>query len=95
MKNGGISYWYADAGTPQRRAPLPSDMEADVCIVGAGFTGLWSAYYLKKARPDCGSRSSSASSPALAPLGATAAGCRDSGRARENATHVRTGETPS
>ncbi|WP_246676677.1 FAD-binding oxidoreductase, partial [Mesorhizobium sp. B1-1-5] len=26
-------------------------MEADVCIVGAGYTGLWTAYYLKKAEP--------------------------------------------
>ena len=26
-------------------------MRADVCIVGAGFTGLWTAYYLKKAAP--------------------------------------------
>jgi glycine/D-amino acid oxidase-like deaminating enzyme len=23
-----------------------------VCIAGAGFTGLWTAYYLKQARPD-------------------------------------------
>ena len=26
-------------------------MDADVVIVGAGFTGLWTAYYLKKADP--------------------------------------------
>ena len=26
--------------------------DADVCIVGAGFTGLWTAYYLKRARPE-------------------------------------------
>lgn len=24
---------------------------ADVCIIGAGHTGLWTAYYLKKAAP--------------------------------------------
>jgi glycine/D-amino acid oxidase-like deaminating enzyme len=30
---------------------LPGDRDADVAIVGAGFTGLWSAYYLKKADP--------------------------------------------
>ena len=24
----------------------------DVAIVGGGFTGLWSAYYLKRAQPD-------------------------------------------
>lgn len=49
--NGGISFWYADQGTPTAREPLPGDTTADVCIVGGGYTGLWTAYYLKKAVP--------------------------------------------
>jgi glycine/D-amino acid oxidase-like deaminating enzyme len=36
---------------PRRRPPLPGDRDADVCIVGAGYTGLWTAYYLKRADP--------------------------------------------
>jgi glycine/D-amino acid oxidase-like deaminating enzyme len=40
------------AGAGAERAPLPGDRDADVCIVGAGYTGLWTAYYLKRARPD-------------------------------------------
>ena len=39
---------YAD--TPDRQA-LDGDAEADVAIVGAGFTGLWTAYYLTRADP--------------------------------------------
>ena len=35
-----------------RRPPLPGDLTADVAIAGAGYTGLWTAYYLKRARPD-------------------------------------------
>lgn len=31
--------------------PLAGDATADVAIVGGGFTGLWTAYYLKKADP--------------------------------------------
>ncbi|WP_082104377.1 NAD(P)/FAD-dependent oxidoreductase [Demequina soli] len=31
---------------------LDGDREVDVAIVGAGFTGLWTAYYLAAARPD-------------------------------------------
>ncbi len=27
-------------------APLTTDIRADVCIVGGGYTGLWTAYYL-------------------------------------------------
>ncbi|MFF5633584.1 NAD(P)/FAD-dependent oxidoreductase [Streptomyces sp. NPDC012825] len=49
--NGGISFWYAQEGTPAPREPLPGDTNADVCIVGGGYTGLWTAYYLKKAVP--------------------------------------------
>ncbi|MCM1968841.1 MULTISPECIES: FAD-binding oxidoreductase [unclassified Streptomyces] len=49
--NGGISYWYADDGLPAVREPLPGDASADVVIVGGGYTGLWTAYYLKKAAP--------------------------------------------
>jgi glycine/D-amino acid oxidase-like deaminating enzyme len=34
------------------RPGLPGDRDCDVAIVGGGFTGLWSAYYLKRAQPD-------------------------------------------
>ncbi|MFI2434506.1 NAD(P)/FAD-dependent oxidoreductase [Streptomyces sp. NPDC018693] len=51
--NGGVSFWYAqDGGLPAARPPLPGDTSADVAIVGGGYTGLWTAYYLKKAIPD-------------------------------------------
>ncbi|HEU4423516.1 MAG TPA: FAD-dependent oxidoreductase [Pilimelia sp.] len=31
--------------------PLSGDLECDICIVGGGFTGLWSAHFLKEAEP--------------------------------------------
>nr|WSZ16333.1 FAD-binding oxidoreductase [Streptomyces canus] len=49
--NGGISFWYADDGFPEAREPLGGDASADVVIVGGGYTGLWTAYYLKRAVP--------------------------------------------
>ncbi|MFC5217874.1 NAD(P)/FAD-dependent oxidoreductase [Streptomyces coerulescens] len=49
--NGGISFWYADDGLPAAREPLAGDASADVVIVGGGYTGLWTAYYLKQAVP--------------------------------------------
>ncbi|MCW2934795.1 MAG: dependent oxidoreductase [Actinomycetia bacterium] len=53
MRNGEVSWWWrALGGLPVRRSSLPGPEEADVCIVGAGYTGLWTAYYLKEARPD-------------------------------------------
>lgn len=52
-KNGGISFWYDDiGGIPAYRPALPGDLDVDVCIVGAGYTGLWTAYYLTELQPD-------------------------------------------
>lgn len=47
-----ISFWYSQIDPPpRRRDPFSGSREADVCIVGAGFTGLWTAYYLLRADP--------------------------------------------
>ena len=51
MRIGDVSFWYADIGQPYRRAALAGDTTADVAIIGAGYTGLWTAYYLKRANP--------------------------------------------
>ena len=51
MRNGEVSYWWQARGVPPRRPSLPGGAQADVCIVGAGYTGLWTAYYLKRADP--------------------------------------------
>lgn len=49
---GNVSHWFAALGGPPVPRPgLPGDMAADVCIVGAGYTGLWTAWYLATARP--------------------------------------------
>lgn len=49
VPNGGVSFWYAQIGRPEPGPPLSGDLECDVCIVGGGLTGLWTAYYLAKA----------------------------------------------
>lgn len=49
--NGGVSFWHSALGYPERRPPLPHSLKVDVCIVGAGLTGLWTAYYLKRSVP--------------------------------------------
>ncbi|MCP2341214.1 NAD(P)/FAD-dependent oxidoreductase [Actinomadura rupiterrae] len=50
--NGAVSHWYRAPGPPSPGDPLPGPRTADVCLVGAGYTGLWTAYYLKRAQPD-------------------------------------------
>ncbi len=47
-----LSFWHDTVpGTLEAGDPLPGDREADVAIVGAGFTGLWTAYYLAQREP--------------------------------------------
>lgn len=50
-----VSLWFdsfaAGGGDLTPRAALPGDIAVDVAIVGAGFSGLWTAYYLQRADP--------------------------------------------
>jgi glycine/D-amino acid oxidase-like deaminating enzyme len=49
-----LSLWHdtLDPDDPLRpRARLPGSLAADVAIVGGGFTGLWTAYYLRRLDP--------------------------------------------
>jgi glycine/D-amino acid oxidase-like deaminating enzyme len=49
-----LSYWHDSLGPDDDlvpRAPLAGDTDADVVIVGAGFTGLWTAHSLLRADP--------------------------------------------
>jgi glycine/D-amino acid oxidase-like deaminating enzyme len=52
----GVSFWLDALVTSGRddltpRPPLDGDTTADVCIVGGGLTGLWTAWYLHQADP--------------------------------------------
>lgn len=49
--NGGVSFWWQQIGVPTPRASLDGDLDCDVCIVGGGLTGLWTAYTLAAADP--------------------------------------------
>lgn len=47
-----ISYWHDTLhGSLEPHSALEGDVQADVVIVGAGYTGLWTAYYLKQLDP--------------------------------------------
>lgn len=50
LHNG--SFWFDSLGEikPGESGPLPNAV--DVAIIGAGYTGLWSAYYLKQLQPE-------------------------------------------
>jgi len=48
------SFWLDQVEARPTRPELSGAIEADVCIVGGGFTGLWMAYELKRAEPRLG-----------------------------------------
>lgn len=48
------SFWLEEAlavEQPQEQPELRSKIRADICIVGGGYTGLWTALHLKEADP--------------------------------------------
>ena len=47
---GSVSFWHEAVDLTPRPA-LDGNTTVDVAIVGAGLTGLWTAYYLQKANP--------------------------------------------
>lgn len=49
-----VSLWWSELPADLTRPlgePLPGDVTADIAIVGAGYTGLWTAYYLARRDP--------------------------------------------
>lgn len=45
------SFWLEQLAPRSPRAAVSTDLDVDVCVLGGGYTGLWSAYYLTKADP--------------------------------------------
>jgi glycine/D-amino acid oxidase-like deaminating enzyme len=51
------SWWLREALAATQEAPSPplaKDVTADVVIIGGGFTGLWTAYFLTESAPSLG-----------------------------------------
>lgn len=51
MEGYGSAIYWLETAPEVPDPPLKEDLKADVCIVGGGFTGLWTAYELKAADP--------------------------------------------
>jgi glycine/D-amino acid oxidase-like deaminating enzyme len=44
-------WWQQEAQVPPRLAPLRDDLEADVVVVGGGYTGMWAAWFVTELEP--------------------------------------------
>ena len=47
-----MPFWLDQPGAPEACSPLEGSTQADLAIVGGGFTGLWAAIQAKEERPD-------------------------------------------
>ncbi len=48
-------FWFSEALQQEQNisaTPLDKDIHADVCIIGGGYTGLWTALQLKQKKPE-------------------------------------------
>jgi glycine/D-amino acid oxidase-like deaminating enzyme len=52
MKHTPHGYWLEEAGAIAPAPPLDGDRDADVVIIGGGFTGLWAAWHVKQLQPE-------------------------------------------
>jgi glycine/D-amino acid oxidase-like deaminating enzyme len=48
---GPVPWWLEEAPPDPEAEPLAGDAEADVAVVGGGYTGLWTALALKRREP--------------------------------------------
>ena len=46
-----IPFWLDDKVRPEPTSALTESISADLCVIGAGFTGLWSALLAKEWNP--------------------------------------------
>ena len=51
MRHDAHGYWIEEAGPVDPAPPLSGEREADVLVVGGGYTGLWTAWYLRQLEP--------------------------------------------
>jgi glycine/D-amino acid oxidase-like deaminating enzyme len=52
MKHTPHGYWLEEAGAVAPAPSLEGDRDADAVVVGGGFTGLWTAWHLKRLEPE-------------------------------------------
>jgi glycine/D-amino acid oxidase-like deaminating enzyme len=52
MEHTRLGYWIEEAGDVTPRPPLDADRDADLLIVGGGYTGMWTAWHAHRLAPE-------------------------------------------
>jgi glycine/D-amino acid oxidase-like deaminating enzyme len=48
MRHTRLGYWIEEAGEVEPAPPLTGQREADILVVGGGYTGMWTAWYVRQ-----------------------------------------------
>lgn len=51
MRHTRLGYWIEEAGEVDPAPALAGAVEADVLVVGGGYTGMWTAWYVRQLEP--------------------------------------------
>lgn len=52
MEHTRLGYWIEEAGGVTSRPSLDADRDADLLIVGGGYTGMWTAWHARRLAPE-------------------------------------------
>ena len=52
MRHTRLGYWIEEAGEVEPRPSLRGELEADVVVIGGGYTGMWTAWYARRLQPE-------------------------------------------
>jgi glycine/D-amino acid oxidase-like deaminating enzyme len=52
MKHTAHGYWLEEAGAVEPLPSLDGNRKADVVVVGGGYTGMWTAWHVKRLEPE-------------------------------------------
>jgi glycine/D-amino acid oxidase-like deaminating enzyme len=52
MKHDAYGYWLEEAPAVEVAPELVGDRDADVVVIGGGYTGMWTAWHLKQLEPE-------------------------------------------
>src|SRR5665809_45011 len=50
-RHNATGWWLEEAGGVEPRPPLSESIDADVLVIGGGYTGMWTAWQLLEAVP--------------------------------------------
>src|SRR5919109_3053306 len=48
-RHSATGWWLEEAGRVEARRPLGDSVDADVVVIGGGYTGMWTAWHLLEA----------------------------------------------